>query len=385
MKNYFNKALIYREWRNIRALALLFFLEVMFVTIVPFIHDIRTAIDAINNKNIYGDHWESLCNMKDYFQGSNQTGLISVSISVIFIATIVIGGDLIGRKYEELNSLPFSRDQIIVSKWIIAMLVIVVPLIVGTSLVHILYHINENFIGKSVTNKMILSWSSINILIPVFVLTFIMLIQTLSGKHLIGGIVGGIFLVFPLAFGSLVFMATDIFRKNPDFINFIREHLDGIFSNLYNFARIITPAAYGFDLRLEKPEGYDVYTFDSFSGFFSPRLRIIFLIVFTILAFILMVYVFKRVPIERCGYIVIFKPLEIIFKIGVSVCFGLLGASIVSPMIESHYDLWQLENQNSTNFVHVVNKTCTLTLLIGLLCGCIVYVITNKIIEANKR
>src|SRR3712207_346366 len=98
-----------------------------------------------------------------------------------------------------------------------------------------------------------------------------------------------------------------------------------------------------------------------------------------------MVYAFKKVPMERCGYIVIFKPLEIIFKIGISVCFGLLGVSIVSPMIRSHYNLWRLENLNYENFIHDVNKACTLTVLIGLLCGCIVYVITNKIIEANKR
>src|SRR3712207_8386680 len=53
--------------------------------------------------------------------------------------------------------------------------------------------------------------------------------------------------------------------------------------------------------------------------------------------------------------------LEIIFKIGVSVCFGLLGTSIISPMIDSHYNLWILENLNYEKFIHDVNKACTLT------------------------
>ncbi|KGM98710.1 ABC-2 transporter permease [Clostridium botulinum] len=374
MKNYFNKALIYKEWRNIRALALLFSLEVIGIIILPFIdriREIRFNMEINKNENIYI--------IRYYFHHHDDLQLPLIATAIL-IGTIIVGSELMGRKYDDLNSLPFKREEIILSKWVVSVLVIVVPLVIGFGLVHLLYHMNEDIIGKAVTNKMILTWSTISILIPVFVLTFIMLIQTLSGKHLIGGIVGGIFLVFPLAFGALFFMAMDIFKRNPNFVNFVDQHFDGISNKLYIFARIITPAAYGFDLRLEKPNGYEVYTFDSF---FSPRVRIIFLIVFTILAFILMVYAFKKVPIERCGYIVIFKPLEIIFKIGVSVCFGLLGSAIISPMIESHYDLRQL--QNGTNFVHVINKACTLTVLIGLLCGCIVYVIINKIIEANKR
>ncbi|AEB76666.1 putative membrane spanning protein [Clostridium botulinum BKT015925] len=351
--------------------------------ILPFTHDMKMAIDAMDNKYRYDYEWKMLCNIKNYFEHGSNAGLIAIIIGVIFIATIVIGGDLIGRKYDELNSLPFIREQIIVSKWIVSALVIVVPLIVATSLVHILYHINESFIGKSLTNKMILSWSGITILIPIFVLTFIMLIQTLSGKHLIGGVVGGIFLVLPLGIGALVYNTFDAFRINPNFNNIIHRYFSNISDHLYYKARILTPALYGFDMKFEKADFADYY--DVFTKNFSIRLRIIFLIVFTILAFILMVYSFKKVPIERCGYIVIFRPLEIIFKIGVSVCFGLLGSTIVGSILESHYDIWELKRLNSANFIHVANKVGTLILLIGLLCGCIVYVITNKIIEANKK
>ncbi|EES90438.1 hypothetical protein FDJ70_11855 [Clostridium botulinum] len=374
MKNYFNKALIYKEWRNIRALALLFLLEVIGTIILPFIDKIREIrFNTTINENIYI--------IRSYFYHHEDLQLPLIATAIL-IGTIIVGAELMGKKYDDLNSMPFKREEIILSKWIVSVLVIVVPLVIGFALVHLLYYMNEDIIGKAVTNKMILSFSTINILVPVFVLTFIMLIQTLSGKHLIGGVVGGIFLVFPVGFGALFFMATDVFRKNPNFINFVHQYFSGISNKLYDFARIITPALYGFNLRFEKPKKYYEYNFDIF---FSLKLRIIFLIVFTILAFILMVYAFKKVPMERCGYIVIFKPLEIIFKIGVSVCFGLLGASIVSPMIDSHYNLWRLENLNYENFIHDVNKACTLTVLIGLLCGCIVYVITNKIIEANKR
>lgn len=377
MKNYFNKALLYREWRNIRPLALLFSLEVICIIILPFIDKISKIKDYVNNPEI--KEYSGIDIIKSYFL-HHEDMQIALIATAILIATIVVGAELIGRKYDDLNSLPFKRESIIVSKWIVSVSVIVIPLVIGFGLVHLLYYMNEDIIGKAVTNKMILTWSSINILIPVFVLTFIMLIQSLSGKHIVGGVVGSIFLIFPMAFGSLVFMAMNVFQKKPEFVNFIHNHFDGIFSKFYDFARTITPAAYGFNLKLEKSQEY---YFDSFGEFFPLRFRIISLLIFIILVFILMVYAFKKVPIERCGYIVIFKPLEVIFKIGVSVCFGLLGASIVSPMIESYYGLWRLEQ--NVNCIHEVNKACTLTVLIGLLCGCIVYVITNKIVEGNKK
>ncbi|KGM98480.1 ABC-2 transporter permease [Clostridium botulinum] len=371
MRNYFNKALIYREWRNTRAIAMMFLLELIGFVILPFIDLVKsTRLNEI--KYIPFKDIESL--VEGYFGYDRYLILV---LSVIFIGSIISSYDLLGHKYDVLNSMPFKREEIIIAKWSMSFLCCIVPIIISYITVFLVYFMNRDFMGKYVTENIIFKWGSINILIFIFVLMFIMFIQSLSGVSIIGSIIGGILLVVPFEIVDMVSGLIRIKFFDPHNGQYMWEAYDKLNSVFHDIAKVVSPVTYNRHLLFEGFQGS--------RGVLNVNTKIIILTVTIIILGVLLVYSFKKVPLERMGYIVVFKPLEVICKIGVSICFGLLLANIAAPIISSYYNLWELKNQSATNITHMVNKACIITILIGLLGGCIVYVITNKIIEANKR
>ncbi|KEH85312.1 membrane protein [Clostridium novyi A str. 4540] len=379
MKNYFNKALFYKEWRNIRAIAIIFYLQVLSMIIMPFIN----TIDSIKECRNYGDMSQSeifAMNKQSLFRHlENRDTFVLMAILIIAIATCVVGYDLIGRKYDILSSMPFKKKEIIFTKWLSIFVTMIVPLAIGYFIIYAVYLMNINLLGSYVTSRMILTWICMNLLVSIFIFTFIMLIQCLSGICGLGGIVGAIFLILPIGLSMLINSIISLygFSKNLTYFQGIQDKIVDICSSL-------TLPSYCFRILYEVPDLDDLYYWSN--KYYMPiKLRIIILIIATIITFALMIYAFNRFKLEKIGNIITFKPLEPIFKIGVSVCFGLLGAAFTSSITSSHYDLWKLREINAPELVTLSNKAFTITILMGILCGCLVYVITNKILEANKK
>src|SRR3712207_3940528 len=131
MKNYFNKALFYKEWRNIRAVAIIFYLQVLSMIIMPFIN----TIDSIKADRNYGHMSQSeifAMNKQSLFMHlENRDAFIVTIILIIAISTCVVGYDLVGRKYDILSSMPFKKKEIIFTKWLCVFITIIVPLAIG--------------------------------------------------------------------------------------------------------------------------------------------------------------------------------------------------------------------------------------------------------------
>lgn len=374
MKNYFNKALFYKEWRNIRGIALIFYLQVLAMIIMPFIN----TIDNIKEKNNYREFTQSQIfemNKNLLFRHlQNGDSFFILTILIIAIATFVVGYDLIGRKYDILNSMPFKKKEIIFTKWLSIFTTIIIPLAIGYFIVYIVYLMNIDLLGSYVTSRMILTWIVMNLLVSIFVFTFIMLIQCLSGICGFGGIVGAIFLILPIGLGTLIVSLISSYGFSKGF-----NHFQNIQDKIYDICSSLTLSSYCFNILYDIPDYY-------IKEYYMPiKLRIIILIISIIITFLLMMYAFSKFKLEKIGNIIAFKPLEPIFKIGVSVCFGLLGATFTSSITSSHYDLWKLREINAPELVSLNNRAFIITILMGILCGCLVYVITNKIIEANKK
>ncbi|ABK62220.1 ABC-2 transporter permease [Clostridium novyi] len=385
MKNYFNKALFYKEWRNIRAIAIIFYLQVLSMIIMPFIN----TIDSIKECRNYGDMSQSqifAMNKQSLFRHlENRDTFVLMAILIIAIATCVVGYDLIGRKYDILSSMPFKKKEIIFTKWLSIFITMIVPLAIGYFIIYAVYLMNINLLGSYVTSRMILTWICMNLLVSIFILTFIMLIQCLSGICGLGGIVGAIFLILPIGLSMLVNEIISLYGFSKD-----STYFQGIQDKIVDICSSLTPSSYCFRIVYEIPdhnESYNYYTNMYYSNRYCipNKFKILILIIATIITFALMIYAFNRFKLEKIGNIIAFKPLEPIFKIGVSVCFGLLGAAFTSSITSSHYDLWKLREINAPELVTLSNKAFTITILMGILCGCLVYVITNKILEANKK
>lgn len=361
MKNYLNKALFYREWKNMMSLSLLFLIQTYLLVMMPFINTVQNVQEAISQGVAYNSSYVHF--FGDFFiNGPSQALALG---SMILIGTFAIGIDIMGRKYDSLNSMPFKREEIIKTKWIIAALTAIIPMVLSFIVMRIVYSGNKDILKGYFDGTMIFQWFLISTLTYLFVVTFIMLIQSLSGKNILGGIVGSIFLILPMGLTILFDGVFSVLSLNPNILSqenyhSIREKLEVIGVNgslgLYN---------------LELSDNYALSIYEKCAV----------LAVAIIILVALLIYSFKKIPLERNGYVVIFKPLEMIFKMGVSVCFGILGGLIAAQMLIGHYDFYRYDFIN----LPIANRIISLTVLFTLLCGCIVYVITRKIIEINKR
>jgi ABC-type transport system involved in multi-copper enzyme maturation permease subunit len=367
MKSYLNKALFYKEWKNMMPLSLAFLVEIYLLIIMPFINTVQRLQEEISRGTYsYNDYY--LHFFGDFYQSGNGIFVFLMG-TLILIGTFAIGIDIMGRKYDSLNAMPFKREEIIFTKWIIAALTVVIPMLLSFVVMSFVYAGNKDILKVYMDGNMILQWTLINCLAYLFIVTFIMLIQSLSGKNILGGVVGSIFLILPMGLSMLISEILRVLALNPNILS------QGQYSNML---KSIESMALNSSLGLYNLDLSDKYML-------SFQKESVILVVAIVILVILLIYSFKKIPLERNGYVVIFKPLEMIFKIGVSVCFGLLGGVIASSMLTEHYDVYQYQINNMEAYLPIANKVISLTILLTVLCGCIVYVITRKIVEANKR
>lgn len=367
MKNYLNKGVLYKEWMALRSVALLYTMTLFIAYIIPFIDFVRALKNSISaGPEYYKDF--CLYNSQDFtWILKNDSKTVVILGIVIVIATFVVGMDFQGRKYDVLGSMPFKREEIILGKWIVSSLIVVIPMVLTTISMSLIYLVNKEILTPFITNKIIFKYGIICTLGYLFILTFIMFIQSLSGVNVFGGIIGCILLVFPMGIIVLISEFIRIFTLNPNL-----AYIEKLCKMTHQLINIVEPYFL--------PE----YVFEGIDKLYLFK-TVLMLVGAIIISLILMVYSFKKVPLERSGYLVIFRPMEVIFKIGVSICFGLVGGIISCDMLTSYNDIYGITDKNIQEFLPIINKTITLSVLIAILCGSIVYVITNKIIEINKR
>lgn len=367
MKNYLNKGVLYKEWMALRSVTLIYVITLFIAYIKPFMDFIRNLKNLVDtDPEYYKDFCTNHIDSFRWILGSQSKTLLILGI-VIVVATFVVGMDFQGRKYDVLGSMPFKRGEVILGKWIVSALLVVIPMVLTTISMSLIYLANKQILTPFINNKIIFKYGIIYTLVYLFVLTFIMFIQSLSGVNVFGGIIGCILLAFPIGIVGLIDQFIRIFTLNPNLLAI--EKLWRITDKLIDIVEPCVLVGYA----LNRP--YEQYLFKT----------VLILVVGIIISLILMVYSFRKVPLERSGYLVIFRPLEVIFKIGVSICFGLLGGVISGDMLSSYNNIYGIPDEKIQEFLPIINKTINLSVLIAILCGCIVYVITNKIIEINKK
>lgn len=342
-------------------LSFLFLMEIYLLIIMPFIN----VVQRLQEKRYDQYYLHFFTNVIE----KPRVDEIFLVGTVIIIGTFAIGIDIMGRKYESLSAMPFKREEIIFTKWIMAALTVVIPILLSFVVMSVVYIRNKDLLEIYMNWNMIFQWALLNSLTYLFIVTFIMLIQSLSGKNVLGGVVGSIFLVLPMGLSMLISELLRVFALNSNVLS--QEQ----YSNIVQRIEVIAFNTF-----------FSVYNLDLSNNSMASSYKksIILALVILVLVFLL-VYAFKRIPLERNGYIVVFKPLEVIFKIGLSICFGLLGGVIASGMLKGHYNLYEYDLSNMETYLPVANKVINLTILLALLCGCIVYLIIRKIVEASKR
>lgn len=358
MKKYFNKAVLYREWRTAK-----WFLLVLGLQYLSMVLSFNNKIEDLRESVRAGGFVSANAGAFDRFFTTTQVLNIGTILFIAIYAAVIVGSDYSGRKYETLGTMPFKREEIIVSKWIMGALVIIIPIIAASVLMLISYFTNSSLLMNYLTVDAIEIWALLNALVSLFAYSFTVLIELLTGKNILGAILSVIFMFVIPGVISLIYVVATTLKV---------DHATG--TAIADFFKNLVEASVKGTLVL--------YNFNTSQVPIVPSIpvRIIVLTAAIIVCLLLSIYAFKKYDLEKIGYVVAFRLLEPVFKIGVSVCFGLLGGAIFSSYLHSNAAIRPgsiSEVQRSILF--------PLTMVIVVCVGAVVYFITNKVIDANKN
>lgn len=357
----FSKGIFYKEFKLAKWFLFILTGELLNFFNLQFMNKLKILKEAVKNGNFrYEDYLYSFDLMFKYTDSSQ----LLFMISIIMFASIMVGNDYANKKYEFLSSLPYKREEIIVTKYAAAVIITVISFTISFAGVLLTFKNNQSLLSYYLSYSFLYKYYFANLLVYIFTLTFTMLIQTLCGKNILGGILSGIFLILPL---GLSILFNEVFRM----IFFAKmrfgdyNYLTNIYNKIGDITYKLTPIAYAADYDKYMQYGY----------------RIIILLVLILVLIYLLIKSFKSLPFERCGYISIYKFGDVILKIGISFCSALLAADILAANLTNTFKLYSIDKYLVQQYV---NYTIVCFILCFISVGLLVYYITNKIINLSK-
>ncbi|MBK5241729.1 ABC transporter permease subunit [Clostridium sp.] len=313
MNKIINKALFYKEWINVKWVTLL--------TIVILLYfKVYGVISALNQNEIYFQQHGEVWTDRWFNNGLHERGtyVLVMIFVVILIAMILFAGEKASENQGFLASMPFTRKEIILNKWIVGVLSILISFVVTYIFLSLLYVANINNLD-TVLNPYsdIVIWVLMDIFQYICIFTFIMLAQTVMGNSIVAGIVGGIILIVPYFITLVLQSLIDRFYMENFYI--IVDKI-GPWLNIYSYN--LTQERW---LENTANSGKELYrTF----YYIDYKLKLLILFILTCLFLYLSYVSYKKRSLEYNLKLISFKNLEPIFSIGFAICLGLLAGSI---------------------------------------------------------
>lgn len=349
MKRFLNKALFYKEIKS----SLPFMFIMLFFSLSYVMTDFSYLLSDLYEKTGHIDNSFISCyraSFTDTINTKTSIGFIFFCSMLIFIAGFLINTDRNNRSYETLSSMNFRREQIIITKWICGTAAIIVPFTIVSFYVIFKFQMCSNVYIISDAVPRLIQWWAVNLLVSLFIFTFMMLIECMSTRPIFAAAVGSIFLILPVALPELITSYIYMFV-------FQNKHLINTFNDFHDIlSRIET------NLFLA---AYNV----NYEGRFV--INVLVLSAAIIICFVLMVYTFKGAALEKNGYPILFNPLKPVFKIGVSVCFAMVFSLCAYGISDSlSYDF---------------SGKILIAVIVLILTGIITYFVTNKLLKMNEN
>lgn len=358
---YFSKGIFYKEFKLAKWFFFILTGELLYLFNLSFIGKVQTLKEAVKRGNF---NYENYSYTMDSMFKSMDPNMFLFIATVILFASIMVGNDFVNKKYELLAALPYKREEIIATKYIVTVIITVISFTISFFTVLITFKNNHTLLSYYLSYSSLFKFYFIYLLIYIFIITFTMFIQTICGKNILGGIFAGIFLVLPLGLAVLIDQVISIiFFSNMRFGNY--DYIQGINEKISRFAYYLTPIAYGED----------------YLKYLNYGFKIIILIACIALLIYLLIISFKILPFERCGYVSIYRLGDVILKIGISFCTGLMAWAIMSANLISIFGLYEMNKylvQQYVNYTIFYSSLC----FIGV--GILTYFITNKVIKLSK-
>ncbi|MDG5786346.1 ABC transporter permease subunit [Evansella sp. AB-P1] len=298
----FHKGLWYQNYKQTKMVV--WILLVLFVIHLPFqtillLESWRSHVKHMN-EHFPGQQVEfhafEIYNL--YFQGIFP---FIVMFGIIFLACLLIGVERNTRRMDFTFSLPFSRKDMFLSKWLYGMLLIFVFHIVNFFISYFTFMQSEfsSELGK-VTLIEIFYGPLIGYLL---VFTFALFIGTITGEMISQIALTFIFGIFPI---GVMILVQSLIEVHFGYSRFWIENLQWV-ENITIFNFVLNHQG------------------NEFLDLLYPLIGIA---LFTILS----IFLYERNKIEHNGEFLIFKQLNPIFLVGITICFALLGGIIISSL-----------------------------------------------------
>jgi ABC-type transport system involved in multi-copper enzyme maturation permease subunit len=303
----FHKALWYQNYKQTRII--IWMILALFILHMPF--------QSVLSLERWNEQEQQAQQVEDYIYEiqawdvleifSQGTLPILLSISIIALACLLIGLERNTRRNDFTFSLPFKRRDLFLAKWCYGVSVIGIFHVVNYFIAYFIIQQSEYQSALNLVSKIEIFWGPLLGFIMFF--TFALVIGTISGEMISQIILTFIFGIFPI---GVFFLIQELINVH------FRIHI-----NYPIWLEYLTPFMYVFN---------------------HPALltTIIAPIIFTGLLIWLGVCLYKRNKIEHNGEFLIFKVLNPIFLIGITICLSLLGGMIVSSFAPWNADLLRI-------------------------------------------
>jgi ABC-type transport system involved in multi-copper enzyme maturation permease subunit len=326
MNKIINKALFYKEWINVKWVTLL--------TIVVLLYfKVYGVISALNKNKIYFRRSSEGWNDTWFNNGLHERGIyvLVIIFVVIILAMILFMGEKTSENQGFLASMPFTRKEIILNKWLVGVLSILISFVVTYIFLSLLYVANINNLDTTLNPYSdIVVWFFIDIFQYICIFTFMMLSQAVMGNSIVAGIVGGIILIVPYFITRILYY---LIVASYWFVDYSYTMVDkiGDWVNIYGY----NSTQYNWvDTVVNSENPYRTFYYTAY------KLKLLILFILTCLFLYLSYVSYKKRNLEYNLRLIVFKELEPIFIMGFAICFGLLVGGIYESERLSSFAIW---------------------------------------------
>lgn len=302
-----NRTLLWKEWKGIAILAAVFFALFTYLSSYTFSNDIMFYKEQLENGVVYGMYQTAA--LLHYQSG----GWLLWVFFAAGLAARMVGAERDQSTYDMLLATPYTRGQILHHKFMVGLGVVLAVVAVNGLVMTLLMAVNTEVVFPF-SAAAIWAWAGRHMVVLGFIFAFTLLVSTVSGTTMGNGILGLIFLFFPGGFAALVTI-------NLDYWGLSYTH--SLMAGLEKWGVLLTVPGYIAPFPLIDMNDYNVALI--YGCMIAAALG----------AYVLAQYLFARNQMEYNGEILMFKRLEGVFKLGVAVCFALLGG----PMLVYGWDL----------------------------------------------
>jgi len=320
-----HKTLLWKDWQISWPIFVPFFLFITYATTLSLMFAIANYI-AKGGPDFSG-RWPEFFGFANRLLSAEPWVGIPLLLFTIALAAVSLGQERERETLGLLLAMPYSRQDILFSKVVMGLGQILLTLVVNALLMTLIIWANAGIFFPFGLPE-IWGWAVHSFLVLGFIFCFTLLIAAVSGTTLGNGILALIFLWFPVGFFLLLYFS---FYLWADFLwaDFPQGYLSLFLLTdfLRNLAQLKTVPLWLLDFALI--DNIAAGIFGRFAAFYLYAA----LVFFSAGAYFLAQFLFSKNPLEKDGEVLIFERLEGIFKLGVVVCFTLLGGPMLTFLI----------------------------------------------------